>query len=134
MCSVFKTDARRAKTKHILGSVGEVFGVLVLHRVLLTAKFSRALYCHLFSSDSDIRPPCISKMAGRRAEQQTLGTFEVSLVYTGYALLLNIQGKSAVKPCIPIFGSCIPKMAGHRAKWMKVWALWSSYLVYTGYW
>ncbi len=34
MCSVFKTDAGRAKTKQILGSVGEVFGVLVLHRVL----------------------------------------------------------------------------------------------------
>ena len=72
-------------------------------------------------------------MAGRRAEQQTLGPFEVSLVYTEYVLLLNIQGNSAVKSCIPIFGSCIPKMAGHRAKWMNVWAPWSSYLVYTWY-
>ncbi len=88
--------------------------------LLLTAKMSRALCCHLFVSDSDIRQPCIAKTAGCRAEQETLGPFEVSFVYTGYVLLLNIQGNSAVKPCIPIFVSCIPKTAGHRAKWMNV--------------
>ncbi len=90
MCNIFKTAARRVKTKQILGPVGKS---LVHHTgyLLLTAKLSKALCFHLFSSDSYFRPPGISKTPARKEKQQTLGPFEVCLVYTGYVLLLNIQ-------------------------------------------